>query len=109
VSDWPGPLVLAVAGMAVVTYALRFLPLAFLARVTMHPRVLQFLEYFPVAVLSAFVVPLVLAPEGRLWLSLQNEALLAGLLTLPVAVLSRSLIVTVIAGSVIMALIRVFA
>jgi branched-subunit amino acid transport protein len=57
-------------------------------------------------VLSAFVVPLVLAPEGRLYLSLGNELLMATVLTLPVAILSKSLIATVVAGSVIMAVIR---
>lgn len=97
------------AGMFAVTYVSRALPLFALAGRKLPPRLLQFFEGFPVAVLAAFVVPLVLAPQGHLELSLDNLDLLVALPTTLVALRSRSLIATVAAGSLLMMIARAVA
>ncbi|MEN8613844.1 AzlD domain-containing protein [Dehalogenimonas sp. THU2] len=51
-------------GMAAVTFLPRFLPMAYVSRLTIPPRVKVFLDYVPVAVLSALVVPAVFAADG---------------------------------------------
>ena len=54
-------IVLLFAGMAAVTFLPRFLPMALVSRITIPVRVKTFLEYIPVAVLSALVVPAIFA------------------------------------------------
>ncbi|MBU2603243.1 MAG: AzlD domain-containing protein [Actinobacteria bacterium] len=102
-------LLAAFVAMGAVTYFSRLLPLFVLAHRTLPPRVLRFLEAVPVAVLAAFVAPLVLAPEGVLDISLSNQGLLVTLPTVLIAAWSRSLILTVVAGSLLMMALRAFA
>ncbi len=99
-------LFLAILAMGTVTYLPRALPLLALADRAMPPRLLRFLRGFPVAVLAAFAVPLVLAPEGSVEISAGNLALLVTLPTLLVARMTRSIIATVVFGSVLMAVFR---
>lgn len=97
------------AAMGIVTYAPRVLPLLALSGRRLPPLLVHFFEGFPVAVLAAFVVPLVLAPGGKPALSLDNLELIVAVPTTLVAVRSRSLIATVVAGSVFMMIARVVA
>lgn len=92
--------------MGAVTYIPRVGPLMALAGWHLPDWLLRILEGFPVAVLAAFVVPLILAPEGHLDLSWNNLNLPAGVLTTVAAVWSRSLIITVVAGAVSMMVLR---
>lgn len=92
--------------MALVTYLPRLLPLLALSGRRMPPLVVRFLEGIPVAVLAAFVAPLILAPEGRLDVGLHNPQLLAAVPTIVVSLLSRNLLVTVLGGAVFMVLAR---
>jgi branched-subunit amino acid transport protein len=92
--------------MGVVTYIPRVGPLMALAGWHIPAWLLRVLEGFPVAVLAAFVVPLILAPEGHLDFSWNNLSLPAGVLTTVAAVWSRSLIVTVLVGAVSMMVLR---
>lgn len=92
--------------MGAVTYVPRVLPLLLLADRRLPSWALRFLEGIPVAVLAAFVAPLVLAPEGVLDLSLGNLTLLASLPTILVAVKTHSLILTAVVGVVAMMLLR---
>jgi branched-subunit amino acid transport protein len=100
------PLLLA---MAAVTYLPRVLPLWLLANRHLSPRWLRFFQGFPVAVLAAFVVPLILMPQGTLDPSLHNLELVVAVPTVVVALWSRSLIATVVAGSVLMMVARAIA
>ncbi len=94
------------AAMGMVTYIPRVLPLLALSSRRLPPRLIHFFEGFPVAVLAAFVVPLVLAPGGKLALGLDNLELMVAVPTTLVAVRTRSLIATVVAGSVFMMIAR---
>jgi branched-subunit amino acid transport protein len=98
-------LVLFVA-MGVVTYVPRVLPLLALAGRRLPPLLVHFFEGFPVAVLAAFVVPLVLAPGGSLALNLHNLELVVAVPTTLVALRTRSLIATVVAGALFMMMAR---
>ncbi|KTB48242.1 putative membrane protein [Dehalogenimonas alkenigignens] len=51
-------------GMAAVTFLPRFLPMVLVSRLTIPDRAKVFLEYVPVAVLSALVFPAVFAGDG---------------------------------------------
>jgi branched-subunit amino acid transport protein len=52
------------AGMAAVTFLPRFLPMALVSRIAIPDKAKAFLEYVPVAVLSALVFPAVFAVDG---------------------------------------------
>jgi branched-subunit amino acid transport protein len=96
-SHWP-----IIAGMAVITYALRAAPMiAPWGRI--DPRIEQRLRYLPPALFAALIVPSLLAPAGtleggvRLW---------AGLFGLAVGWRTRSIPVTIVAGLAAFALLR---
>jgi branched-subunit amino acid transport protein len=57
-------MVLLFLGMAAVTFLPRFLPMALVSRITIPDRAKAFLEYVPVAVLSALVFPAIFAVDG---------------------------------------------
>lgn len=93
-------------GMALVTYLPRMLPLVILSRFRLPPAVLRWLGFVPVAVLSALLAKELLVAEGGLALPPAHPQLLAAVPTFLVAVYTRSLMGTVLAGIVAMALIR---
>lgn len=87
-----------IIGMGAVTYLPRWVPLYFLARRQLPEVLIEWLDLIPAAILSALVVPaLVTAGEPR-HLDLFRPELLVSIPTLIVAVTTRSLGGTVIAG-----------
>ncbi|MFK7891669.1 MAG: AzlD domain-containing protein [Granulosicoccus sp.] len=96
----------AVIGMMAVTFGVRYPVLALSGRVKMPALLLEALRFVPVAVLSAIVLPMVLAPEGQLSFSVDNEYLLAGIFCIAVAAFSRHLLLTIILGMGLFLLLR---
>lgn len=95
-----------ILGCALVTVVPRVVPLVLLSRVKM-PRVLeQWLGYVPIAVLASLFAQSVAMPAGRLDLTPGNPALLAAAPVLLVALLTRSMIGTVVSGIALMAFLR---
>lgn len=99
-------LVLLFLAMGAVTYLPRLLPLLLLADRHLPGPLLRYLKGFPVAVLAAFVAPLLLAPQGEPAIGRDNLELLVAVPTVVLALISRSLIVTVVSGAILMALAR---
>jgi branched-subunit amino acid transport protein len=110
---------LTIAGMGVVTYLPRLLPLLALTRrapnedrsgSSMSPLVEAWLRHVPAAVLAAMLFPSLLVSEGRLHLaadrllSADNLYLWGAIPTLLVAWKTRSLIGAVLAGVAVVAL-----
>lgn len=87
-----------IVGMGLVTYLPRMLPLVGLSKVELPPLLLRWLKYIPAAVMASLLVPSILMPEGELYLGLNNLYLLAALPTFAVALKTRSLGLTVLAG-----------
>src|SRR4051812_43495126 len=85
-------------GMGLITVAIRLTPILLIERGELPPLVRQALRFVPPAVLSAIFVPEMLAPSGKLDLSLGNVRLLAGLLAIAVAWRTRNVLLTVILG-----------
>lgn len=95
-----------VLGCALVTLVPRVLPLVLLARVALPGWALAWLNYVPVAILSALLATELLMEKGAL-LPLANA--IAILPVLLIAALTRSIIGSVAAGVAAMALLRAFA
>jgi branched-subunit amino acid transport protein len=85
--------------IGVATFSIRFIPIALAGR-DLPPLMLRALRYVPPAVLSAIFVPDMLIRKGSLDISLSNGRLLAGLLAIGVAYVSKNVIVTIFAGMV---------
>lgn len=88
---------LLIFGMLAITFLTRY---AFFAWPNLRfPRLVeQGLHYVPVAVLTAIVVPGMLLPQGEWAVHWHNAYLLAGLLAIAIAVLTRNLLATIAGG-----------
>lgn len=90
--------VLLVLGMMLATFGVRYPILALSGRIRMPPWLLKALTFVPVAVLSAIVVPMMLAPDGEIQLAIGNEYLVAGAASILFAALTRHLLWTIVLG-----------
>lgn len=88
-----------IAGMAVITFAIRYTLFAVGHRVRFSPLLTQALGYVPVAVLTAIVAPAMLMPDGaKLDLALDNAYLIGGSVAILIAAKWRNLLGTIIGG-----------
>ncbi|SFT80478.1 AzlD domain-containing protein [Pseudomonas marincola] len=93
-------------GMMVITYSIRYSLFAF-PDLRFPPLVRQGLHYVPTAVLTAIVVPGMLIPDGQHWqFSVNNAYLIAGLITIAIAALTRHLLTTIGGGLLVFFLLR---
>jgi branched-subunit amino acid transport protein len=99
---------LVILGMAVVTFVIRYSLFAF-PHLSFPPRIRQALPYVPTAVLSAIVVPGMVIPDNQHWaLSRDNAYLLAGIVTMVIAAITRHLLATIAGGLLVFFLLRGF-
>jgi branched-subunit amino acid transport protein len=91
---------LLVAGMALVTFAMRYPVLALVSKLTLPPTLMAALKFIPPAVLAAIIVPALLAPQDQLDFSLTNDYLIAGIVTAFVAWRTQNLLLTLAIGMV---------
>jgi branched-subunit amino acid transport protein len=88
-----------VAGMAIVTFLIRYPVLAMSGRIKLSEQFLRALSYVPPAVLTAIVVPAVLIPDGeQIQFSYQNARLIGAIATVLVGIWRKSLWLTILAG-----------
>jgi branched-subunit amino acid transport protein len=90
--------VIMLAG-GLLTFTIRLSFIYLLGRVEVPDTVRRSLRFVPPAVLSALVLPELLMPAGRLDLSLDNHRWLAGLIAVLVAWATRSILLTILAGT----------
>jgi len=94
---WP-EYIATVFFMGVVTYLPRWLPLLFLSRRQLPQWLVDWLDFIPVAILSALLAPMLLMSGPIPHLDFQRIELFAALPTFAVAWWTRSLGGTVLAG-----------
>ncbi|MDH4139296.1 MAG: AzlD domain-containing protein [Coriobacteriia bacterium] len=87
-----------IAGMAILNFAVRFVPIAVVSRVNLPGPVLRWLSYIPVSVMGALVASEVLRPGGQIDISPANPSLLAAVLTAFVYRFTRSFLGATVAG-----------
>ena len=92
-TDWS-----LIFGMALLTFAPRYLPFGLAGRVTIPPLIESALNYVPVAVLSAIVIQNSLIRDGAIEFNLYNHHLIATITALIAALLSRHLLITIAVG-----------
>ncbi|MBK8030910.1 MAG: AzlD domain-containing protein [Chloroflexi bacterium] len=92
--------VLLVAGMALVTFLIRYPLLELVGKISLPDRLFKALRYVPPAVLAAIIVPSVIMPKGEIALSPANPFLVAGIVSALVAWRSKNLLLTVVIGMI---------
>ena len=94
-SNW-----LIIAGMVAVTYSVRLSVIVLLGEAELPPMIHRALRYVPPAALTAIIVPSVLMPEGKFDVSPGNARLLAAFVAAVVAWRSKSALVAIGVGMV---------
>lgn len=89
---------LIIAGMGLVTYALRLSMIGAIGRWRVPPLLHRALRFVPPAVLSAIIFPELLAPGGALSLSAGNTRLLAGIAAAFIAWRTKNTLLTIAVG-----------
>jgi branched-subunit amino acid transport protein len=89
---------LTIAGMGLVTYLTRLLPLLLFQRWRLPPWLYRAMRYIPVAVLAAIILPELVLQEGVLALTPTNGRLWAGLVAGVVAWRYHRVLLTVAVG-----------
>jgi branched-subunit amino acid transport protein len=89
---------LMIAGMALVTFAVRYPVLALVGKIDLPEPVLRALRFVPPAILSAIILPELLYREDRIAVAADNTYLVAGLVAGLVAWRSKNLLLTIVLG-----------
>ena len=97
---------LLVAGMGVITVALRLSLIMTSGRIELPPLLLQALKYVPPAVLSAIIFPEVMRPDGVFDPSLGNPRLIPGVIAAVVAWRTKNVLLTIAAGMIVLWLLQ---
>ncbi|NTU71966.1 MAG: AzlD domain-containing protein [Coriobacteriia bacterium] len=93
-----GTIWMVIAGMAVINFAVRFLPIAVVSRIDLPRPVMRWLSFVPVSVMGALVASEVLRPGGVWADPLTSPSVYAALLTGVVFSMSRSFLGATVAG-----------
>ncbi len=91
-------LALLILGMAVVTFATRYIMIALLGRYQVPATVKRALYYVPIAAFSAIILPELVTRAGQLALAPDNPRLLGGAAAIAVAALTRRMLLTIAVG-----------
>ena len=90
--------VLIIGGMAIATFAIRYLMFGASSHIVLSPILLNALRYVPPVVLTAIVVPEVLLRDGSLAVSFENARLLGAIAAILVSILTKNLLLTIVLG-----------
>ncbi|MEM8504961.1 MAG: AzlD domain-containing protein [Cyanobacteria bacterium P01_D01_bin.1] len=90
--------VLIIGGMAIATFAIRYLMFGASSRIVLSPTLLKALRYVPPVVLTAIVVPEVLLSGGSLAIGYENARLIGAIVAVLVSMLTKNLLLTIVLG-----------
>jgi len=97
-----------IIGCALVTWLPRVIPFIFVRNVKLPEIVLKWLSFIPGCILSALVIENLLDTDSGKVVTLNWPVFLTFVPTLIIALLTKSLSITVVAGVIIMAAVRYF-
>ena len=99
-----------IIGMAAVTYFSRELPFVILKGKKLNSSIVEWMGYVPIAVLAALLIPALLidGESKKLFISLDNLFLVAGIFTFLFGIFIKNLFAVIIFGISLLAVIRYF-
>ena len=80
------------------TFLMRFIPISEFMPKTMPPLWIEAMRFVPIAVLTAIITPAILIPNGETIMLAGNFRLPTAILAIMVALWTRSVVATLIAG-----------
>lgn len=89
---------LIVGGMAIATFAIRYVMFGASSRIVLSPIVLNALRYVPPVVLTAIVVPEVLLSDGSLAMGVENARLVGAIAAVLTSIVTQNLLLTIVLG-----------
>lgn len=87
-----------ILGMALVTFIPRVFPLLFFSKYKMNKELERFIRYVPISILTALVIKEIFFIDGNLSFNLSNPNIVPAIVTLLVALKSKSIGLTIGAG-----------
>ncbi|MFJ8244372.1 AzlD domain-containing protein [Peribacillus asahii] len=99
-------ILLIILGCAIVTFIPRILPFIVIRNIQLPKIVIKWLSYIPICIFTALIVESFISEDGS-FLSIDWRVLAAIIPTLLIALWTKSLSITVIAGIACMATVRV--
>jgi branched-subunit amino acid transport protein len=90
--------VLMIAGMALVTVAVRYPVLALVGKIDLPEPVIRALRFVPPSILAAIILPELLYREDQIYIAADNNFLVAGIIAALVAWRSKNLLLTIVVG-----------
>ena len=95
-----------ITGMAVLTFFTRFAFAVIFKKANISRKSSAMMIYVPIAVFTTIIVPTLFLPQEKLDISINNEYLIAGLISLLFAYKTKNLVGTVIIGISVILLLR---
>ena len=92
-----------------ITFGMRFSMVYLLGKFEVPEKIRRSLRFVPPAVLSAIIFPELLIRSGNLDLSIGNTRLLAGLVAVIVARLTKNTLLTILAGMIALVILQLFS
>ncbi len=93
-----------ILGGCVVTLLPRILPVMLISKINLNEKVVKFLKYIPISILTALVASELLISNNKF--SMNTSVIIAAIITAIVAIKKNNLLLTVIAGVISMAVLR---
>ncbi|MEB6171076.1 AzlD domain-containing protein [Staphylococcus pseudoxylosus] len=91
----------------VVTWFTRIIPFILITKIKLSERVIKWLSFIPITLFTALIIDgLIEQQEGVMGYSINVPFLITMLPTIIIAVISRSLTITILSGIIIMAVLR---
>ncbi|PTI09616.1 hypothetical protein BU096_03655 [Staphylococcus xylosus] len=91
----------------VVTWLTRIIPFILITKIKLSERVIKWLSFIPITLFTALIIDgLIEQQEGVMGYSINVPFLITMIPTIIIAVISRSLTITILSGIIIMAVLR---
>lgn len=91
-------ILIVILGMGAINFALRFIPLATLSRITLPAPIMRWLSYIPISVMGALFAKEVLLPSANYSPMLANPGIYGALISMATFKLTKSFIGSTMAG-----------
>lgn len=101
-TDW-----ILIIGMTLVTFLPRYIPLALAGKIKITPLFSLALSYVPIAVMSIIIIQATMIKEGEISMVMENHKLLASIVAFVVAIMTKHMFLTIIAGLISFVLIKI--
>ncbi|APT17848.1 hypothetical protein FC62_GL000138 [Amylolactobacillus amylotrophicus DSM 20534] len=99
-------IILTIIGCSIVTWLSRILPFVLLQKFTLHSRIIEFLQFVPIVIMSTLWFSSLFTPHQGHLPQLNLAYLLTTIPSFLAAVISKSLLVIVAVGIISLAIIR---